>query len=717
MASNVNPSKRPFQKNSSEHNGRGKWQKTKHTSSQQPPLVIQPGVPLIRILCPTEKCGNVIGKGGVIIAKIRQENGVKIRVDEAVPGCDERVIVITITEKDKEASREQGKQNVGGAAVSADAEHEKEKDHIKEENVDSENNHGKEEKVDSENNHGKEEKVDSERDASKEEKDDPSVAKDTKAEPERVLLSPMNAILHVFDRIFITEIGNESGDPSGERTPVSFRLLVLDSQVGWLLGNRGSVIKQMSADSGCEIRVSKEKLPLCALLKDELCQITGELDSVRKGLNAVAQVLLTHPPRESDVLPSGLSSHAFNRSDALPPGMQPNFSLPFQGPSHARGPFDSIDPRPNIPPFPTFPDQRSNIPPFPAFPDALMHSHASVPPEPLTFRLLCSSDKVGSIIGKGGNNIKTIQKDTGCEIKILETVPKSEDRVIVISGPAHPGDGISPAQNAILHVQRRITPPTANNKEGAAISRLIVSPNQVGCLLGKGGSIIAEMRKLSKAHIVVLSKDKIPKGVQESDEVVQITGDSEAIQEALMQITARLRNHLFRDRMAAMGPNMQPPFGSLDPQFGAFAGSHESTSPRIYPNASQFHKDFMGRPLDEMPAPWNAKGMRDVGDPMSISGMPGMPHRGIGGFSGAGHSSMPNITRDIMVPRFVIPALCGHDGGCLNMIREFSGAMITFTEPIADAADTPFMISGTLDQMHAARSLIQAFVLSEPPAP
>lgn len=71
-------------------------------------------------------------------------------------------------------------------------------------------------------------------------------------------------------------------------------------------------------------------------------------------------------------------------------------------------------------------------------------------------------------------------------------------------------------------MQRRITPPTSNNKEGPAISRLIVSPNQVGCLLGKGGSIIAEMRKLSKAHIIVLGKDKIPMGVQESDEVVQV---------------------------------------------------------------------------------------------------------------------------------------------------------------------------------------------------
>lgn len=64
--------------------------------------------------------------------------------------------------------------------------------------------------------------------------------------------------------------------------------------------------------------------------------------------------------------------------------------------------------------------------------------------------------------------------------------------------------------------------PTSDKKEGPAICRLIVSANQVGCVLGKGGSIIAEMRKLSGAFIVVLSKDKIPRGVPEHDEVVQV---------------------------------------------------------------------------------------------------------------------------------------------------------------------------------------------------
>lgn len=739
MASRVTPSKRPFQKNSSDHNGRGKWQKTKHSSSHKSQFKIEPGVPIFRILCPASKSGNVIGKEGSIIAKIRQETGVRIRVDKAVLDCDERVIFISAIEKDVEASREQFGKNDGGVAVSARGDHEKdkvnskekkddpeknlskgeedgsegdyrneekddsEKDSSKEQKGDLEKENSKEDKDDSEKDHSnKEEKDDdSEKDHSKEEKDDPFVAIDMKSEPERAVPSALKAILFVFDRIFAAEDDNETGDASGASTSVSLRLLVLYSQAGWLLGKGGSVIKQMSVDNGCEIRVSKDNLPPCALSNDRLCQINGEVDSVRKGLNAVAELLLAHPPKESDVVAgihsSGSSSRSlFSQSDGFPSGMQSNFHFPLQGPSQANGPFDTIDRQPNIGP-------------FPIIHEAPMHNHASVPIEPLTFRLLCSKDKVGSVIGKGGNTVKTIQNDTGCEIKVLDTVPKTDDRIISISGPAHPGDGISPAQNAILHVQRKLMLP-ASDKEGPAMCRLIVSPNQVGCLLGKGGSIITEMRKLSGAFIVVLSKDKIPMGVPEDDEVIQISGGCDAIQEALMQITARLRNHLFRDRMPALGPNMRPPFGLLDSQFGPYVGNHESSS--------LFHKDFMGRPLDGISAPWTIKGIRDVGDPMSIPDIPGAEHRELGGFSGPGQSSMmPNLTAEVFVPRLVIPALCGEDGGCLDRIREFSEAKIAVAEPIADAMDTAVLISGTPDQMHAARSLVQAFVISESFAP
>ena len=42
-----------------------------------------------------QQVGSVIGKAGVIVKQIREETGARIRVVEGVPGCDERVIVIS----------------------------------------------------------------------------------------------------------------------------------------------------------------------------------------------------------------------------------------------------------------------------------------------------------------------------------------------------------------------------------------------------------------------------------------------------------------------------------------------------------------------------------------------------------------------------------------------------------------------------------------------
>lgn len=54
------------------------------------------------------------------------------------------------------------------------------------------------------------------------------------------------------------------------------------------------------------------------------------------------------------------------------------------------------------------------------------------------------------------------------------------------------------------------------------LAKLLVSSNQIGCLLGKGGSIIAEMRKSTGAYIRILGKDQTPNCASENEEVVQV---------------------------------------------------------------------------------------------------------------------------------------------------------------------------------------------------
>ncbi|KAK8959234.1 KH domain-containing protein [Platanthera guangdongensis] len=108
-------------------------------------------------------------------------------------------------------------------------------------------------------------------------------------------------------------------------------------------------------------------------------------------------------------------------------------------------------------------------------------------------------------------------------VQTIHTIPHSFNHFNPIYSHL-PGDRISPPQDAVLRVQHRILLAVPDNKDNVVLSRLLVSSHQIGCLLGKGGSIISEMRKLSGAHIRVLSRDQIPKGVTENDEIVQKDG-------------------------------------------------------------------------------------------------------------------------------------------------------------------------------------------------
>ncbi|URE44899.1 KH domain [Musa troglodytarum] len=573
MAFPLLPSKRPYERNPLEHTGRGKCPKTGPSITLQNQVKVPPGAIIFRILCPASKSGSVIGKGGGIVARIRQQTGAKIRLEETVPGCNERVIVITGFEKDAELGSKQSKEDDEGAGTVDGVESAKE-------NTD--NTEGTED----------------------------SAAADS-SKLDGVPSSAVKALVLVFERLIEEESENDDEDETSKKlSTVSARLLVLSGQVGCVLGKGGSVIKQMSTDSGAQIRIlPRDKLPLCASQQDEIVQVTGGVESVKKALHLVAQQLLDNPPREHDLFLSlgfsGPSSDPFAsipRAEGLPP---PNFQYPPQVPPFSNRSHDIMDFHPGI------------GPPFPKFHESGPPLQPQVSPEPITYRLLCSNDKVGSVIGKGGNIVKGLKNDTGCEIKVLETTPESEDRIIVISGLALPSDRIAPVQDAVLRVQHRLVMAVPDTKESIVLSRLLVASNQTGCLLGKGGSIIADMRKLSGAHIRILGKEQIPKGVPENDEVIQISGEFGAVQEALLQITARLKLHVFRDKLPTMNPNMPPAFVKQLPPYGLYMGRRESSPPRLYRNLPPFQKDPVGRsvfahpvhgsgiPLGiERPAPW-----------------------------------------------------------------------------------------------------------------
>ncbi|EIE22046.1 hypothetical protein COCSUDRAFT_43031 [Coccomyxa subellipsoidea C-169] len=148
---------------------------------------------------------------------------------------------------------------------------------------------------------------------------------------------------------------------------------------------------------------------------------------------------------------------------------------------------------------------------------------AEGPQTETVYRLLVQSKKVGSVIGKAGTIVKAIRDETGARIRVVEGVPNCDERVIVISARSDAARHTDAAQEALFKVHARVHeheegphPPPAN-----ATTRMLVCHTQAGCLIGKAGAIIKEIREASGAHIKILPAEDLPPCGLSNDRVVQ----------------------------------------------------------------------------------------------------------------------------------------------------------------------------------------------------
>lgn len=236
MSAPLTPSKRSRDRSFVKSNGKGKWQKSSGSRSQNQSLKLSPGYAVFRVLFPVSRIGSLVGKDGDALSKIREETGVEIRVEDAVPGCDERIVIIGGSNQETEVSTEQkGKEDNKNSEV--------------EENDD-----------------------DIAKSKKKEDKDSPPVEDAKQKEVSHL----RKALFLVSEKIFDEEPEADGTSVEGDKTFV-LRLLVLSSQVGCLLGKGGSVVKQMSSDSGAQIRIlPRDKLPPLATTNNELVQVILE---------------------------------------------------------------------------------------------------------------------------------------------------------------------------------------------------------------------------------------------------------------------------------------------------------------------------------------------------------------------------------------------------------------------------------------------------------
>ncbi|KAM3665773.1 poly(rC)-binding protein 4 [Ammospiza nelsoni] len=213
---------------------------------------------------------------------------------------------------------------------------------------------------------------------------------------------------------------------------------------------------------------------------------------------------------------------------------------------------------------------------------------------PVTLRLVIPASQCGSLIGKAGAKIREIRESTGAQVQVAgDLLPNSTERAVTVSGvpdtiiqcvrqicavilesppkgatiPYHPGlslgtillsanqgfsmqgqySGVSPAEVTKLqqlsghalpfaplgHAPTMV--PGLDASSQSSSQEFLVPNDLIGCIIGRHGSKISEIRQMSGAHIKIGNQTE-----GSSERHVTITGTPVSITLAQYLITACL---------------------------------------------------------------------------------------------------------------------------------------------------------------------------------
>ncbi|MCE3050685.1 hypothetical protein HAX54_047885 [Datura stramonium] len=602
------------------------------TPPNPPFLKLSPGETFFRILCPADKIGGVIGKGGATIRQLREETGAKIRIDDSLSGCDERVIVIIADSTKKDA-----------AAVTQSS------SDTANFNVEELPN---------------------------------SAVNDESSQAQRALIRILERIFKVDEEWNAVQSEGEGrkGEFSDVRSPqgvVVCRLLAPSNQVGCVLGRGGKIIEKIRQEAGAQVRVlPKDQVPACALPGDELIQITGSFSAVRKALLSVSNCLQDN-----------------SRVDLVSPSTSKFSGLSQNGTGyHTSEQFS----------------RSSGV-------ESAGINHRMVLEEEVIFKVLCPVDKVGSLIGKGGSIIRVMQTETGASIKVADSASDLDERIVVISARESPEQRHSPAQEALMRVQGRIA--EIGFEPGApVVSRLLVHARYMSCLFGNGGILIAELRRVTGASIRIFPREQSPKYGSHTEEVLQVIGSMQSVQDALFQLTCRLRDAMFpvKPHVANIAPPHFPSYSEIpspsfrprhdpaSPSYHSPVGYPHDRAPYFYGYERQGHVPFFDRPPS--PGRWG---------PQAVNSRYTAGATDCNSASETTAANMPGIIIEVVIPQMLLKHVYGEDSSNLRDITRISGAKVLVHDPVASSTEGTAVVSGTPDQVRAAQTLIHAFILSE----
>jgi predicted RNA-binding protein YlqC (UPF0109 family) len=166
--------------------------------------------------------------------------------------------------------------------------------------------------------------------------------------------------------------------------------------------------------------------------------------------------------------------------------------------------------------------------------------------ESCELRLLIGTSEAGSIIGKGGINIKSVRELSKCYISIMKTEYRqvAAERILTMKGTQ------AQISTAILALAQLLIQAAKDRQSAAATSinvgeiedttktavRLLIHRSGVGAIIGKAGASIKQTQRITQARVQV-ANEALP---QSTDKIVTISGTPQQIHDASFRITAQL---------------------------------------------------------------------------------------------------------------------------------------------------------------------------------
>ncbi|BAT99434.1 hypothetical protein LR48_Vigan319s000100 [Vigna angularis] len=482
------------------------------------------------------------------------------------------------------------------------------------------------------------------------------------------------AVVRVFERVWELEAEKGINSNRAVNGEVFSKLLAHTSQIGAVVGKGGKTITAIRNSSGAKIRVCPP--PHCAAKDEELVQITGGLLSVKKALIAVSHCLQDCPPLSK----VSVSSSTATVSSSDRSSSDPNAEL-FP---HLNSLLTSMEGL-------SVYERTTNS-------NETSGSDSKGAEHKVVFRLLCSNNVAGSVIGKRGAIVRALESKTGASIIFTAPLSESAERIVTISAVENLESCNSPAQDAVILVFARIIEDhigkgflPVSSMESPVTARLLVAASTVNCFSSNEGQVISELRELTGADLQILHGESIPSGASDGDAVVQITGEYRCVQDALYKITCRIRDNLSANGVVAEARPKSNWKVNKEPVKGKpfFARGNSAYPSGRFPRRN---------------AGLHAKTVSQNGD--MHTDLSENLERGRGNM----FATVTNTTVEIVVSEHVFGSVYGEDGGNLDRIRQISGATVTVYDPSVGTSGGKVVISGTPDQTFAAQSLLQAFI-------